>query len=77
MKKFHLAVDVDIQIASWAMDEFLFKYADDSILPNSVRSIEVVTPEVAESNDIDWITGTPEISLEERKTYKLGEVLSA
>lgn len=61
---------------SWAMDEFLFRYADDSILPNSCNSIEVVTPEIAESNDMDWITGTPEISLEERKTYKLGEVLS-
>lgn len=61
---------------SWAMDEFLFRYADDSILPNSCNSIEVVTPEIAESNDMDWISGTPEISLEERKTYKLGEVLS-
>lgn len=61
---------------SWAMDEFIFKYSNDNTLPNFFNCIEVVTPEVAESNDMDWITGTPEISLEGRKTYKLGEVLS-
>lgn len=60
----------------WAIDEFLFKTGEDVILPNTCNSIEVVTKEVAESNDMDWITGTPEISLEERKTYKVGEILS-
>ena len=60
----------------WAIDEFLFKTGEDVILPNTCNSIEVVTKEIAESNDMDWITGTPEISLEERKTYKVGEILS-
>ena len=60
----------------WAVDEFIFLYADNTYLPNSCCHIEVVTEEIAESNDMDWITGTPEISLEERKTYKVGEVLS-
>lgn len=66
-------IQVDTDCAS---DEFLFLYDDNEILPNSCCNIEVVTPEVAESNDNDWLDGEPEISLEERKTYKLGEVLS-
>ena len=53
---------------SWAMDEFLFRYADDSILPNSCCSIEVVTKEVAEDNDKDF-DATEE-------GYKVGEGLS-
>ena len=58
-----------------AYDEFFF-LANGEYLNNACCHIEVVTPEVAESNDMDWITGTPEIDSEERKTYKLGEVLS-
>lgn len=58
-----------------AYDEFYF-LLDGECLDNSFCHIEVVTKEVAESNDMDWITGTPSISLEERKTYKVGEVLS-
>lgn len=54
---------------SWAMDEFLFRYADDSILPNSCCSIEVVTKEVAEGNDKDFDATTEE-------DYKVGEGLS-
>ena len=58
-----------------AYDEFYF-LLDGKYLDNGFCCIEVVTKEVAESNDMDWITGTPSISLEERKTYKVGEVLS-
>ena len=57
---------------SWAMDEFLFRYADDSILPNSCCSIEVVTKEVAESNDRDM----NDLSAEDWEQYKVGEVFS-
>ena len=58
-----------------AYDEFFF-LSNGEYLNNVCCHIEVVTPEVAESNDMDWIKGTPEIDSEERKTYKLGEVLS-
>jgi hypothetical protein len=58
-----------------AYDEFYF-LSNGEYLNNICCHIEVVIPEVAEENDKEWIKGTPSISLEERETYKLGEVLS-
>ena len=67
------SIGVDLH---WAIDEFLLRYTDGIILPNSCCSVEVVTKEVAEENDMCWITGTPELSEEDRKNYKVGEILS-
>lgn len=69
-------VEIILLDANYEVDEFDFLYANGKCLPSSCFHIEVVTKEIAESNDMDWITGTPEISLEERKTYKVGEILS-
>ena len=66
-------VGVDLH---YAVDEFLLRYNDNIVLPNSCSAIEVVTKEVAEENDKCWITGTPELSEEDRKNYKVGEILS-
>ena len=66
-------ISVDLHMAC---DEFLLKYSDGLILPNSCCSVEVVTKDVAEENDMCWITGTPELSKEDRKNYKVGEILS-
>ena len=73
-QNFFSADEVQLDLDN-AYDEFFF-LANGEYLNNVCCHIEVVTPEVAESNDMDWITGTPEIDSEERKTYKLGEVLS-
>ena len=73
-QNFFNADEVQVDLDN-AYDEFFF-LSNGEYLNNACCHIEVVTPEVAESNDMDWITGTPEIDSEERKTYKLGEVLS-
>lgn len=63
-----------IQICTdWAVDEFSLQYKDGEYLPNSCYSIEVVTKEVAESNDKDF---NSDLSVDEIKTYKVGEILS-
>ena len=67
------AVKVDTDMA---YDEFLLCYNKNKYLPNSCYHVEVVTKEIAEENDMNWITGTPELSEEDRKNYKVGEILS-
>ena len=66
-----IAVDLDC-----AYDEFLFRFGDNVILPNSCCTVEVVTKEAAKENDMDWIKGTPELTKEDIKHYKVGEILS-
>lgn len=67
------AIKVDTDMA---YDEFLLCYNKNKYLPHSCDHVEVVTKEVAEENDMNWINGTPELSKEDRKNYKVGEVLS-
>ena len=60
-------VDIDC-----AYDEFYLMYDKDKFLPNSCCSVEVVTKEVAESNDKDMDA----VGDEDEKNYKVGEILS-
>ena len=60
-------IDIDC-----AYDEFYLMYDKDKFLPNSCCSVEVVTKEVAESNDKDMDA----IGDEDEKNYKVGEILS-
>jgi len=55
-----------------AYDEFYLMYDKDKFLPNSCCSVEVVTKEVAESNDKDMDA----VGDEDKKNYKVGEILS-
>ena len=58
-------VDIDC-----AYDEFYLMHDKDNFLPNSCNSVEVVTKEVAESNDRDMD------ATEDEENYKVGEGLS-
>ena len=60
-------IDIDM-----AYDEFYLMYDKDKSLPGSCCSIEVVTKEVAESNDKDMDA----VGDEDEKNYKVGEILS-
>ena len=60
-------VDID-----WAYDEFYLMHDKDKFLPNSCYSVEVVTKEVAGSNDRDMDA----VGDEDEKNYKVGEILS-
>ena len=60
-------IDIDM-----AYDEFYLMYDKDKFLPNSCCSVEVVTKEVAESNDRDMDA----VGDEDEKNYKVGEILS-
>ena len=61
-------IDIDM-----AYDEFYLMYDKDKFLPNSCCSAEVVPKEVAESNDKDF---NYDLSAEDKKNYKVGEILS-
>lgn len=60
-------IDIDC-----AYDEFCLMYDKDKFLPNSCCSVEVVTKEVAESNDRDMDA----VGDEDEKNYRVGEILS-
>jgi hypothetical protein len=60
-------VDIDC-----AYDEFYLMHDKDKFLPNSCNSVEVVTKEVAESNDRDMDA----VGDKDEKNYKVGEILS-
>ena len=60
-------IDIDC-----AYDEFYLMHDKDKFLPNSCCSVEVVTKEVAESNDKDMDA----VGDEDEKNYKVGEILS-
>ena len=60
-----ILVDIDC-----AYDEFYLMHDKDNFLPNSCNYVEVVTKEVAESNDKDMD------STEDGENYKVGEGLS-
>lgn len=60
-----ILIDVDC-----AYDEFYLMHDKDNLLPNSCNSVEVVTKEVAESNDRDMD------ATEDEENYKVGEGLS-
>ena len=55
-----------------ATDEFYVEQTNTNICIH----IEVVTKEVAEGNDQDWLRGDNRFSNEEKATYKVGEILS-
>ena len=60
-----ILIDIDC-----AYDEFYLMHDKDNFLPNSCNSVEVVTKEVAESNDRDMD------ATEDEENYKVGEGLS-
>jgi hypothetical protein len=60
-----ILIDIDC-----AYDEFYLMHDKDNLLPNSCNSVEVVTKEVAESNDRDMD------ATEDEENYKVGEGLS-
>ena len=60
-----ILIDIDC-----AYDEFYLMHDRDNLLPNSCNSVEVVTKEVAESNDRDMD------ATEDEENYKVGEGLS-
>ena len=60
-----ILVDIDM-----AYDEFYLMHDKDNFLPNSCNSVEVVTKEVAKSNDRDMD------ATEDKENYKVGEGLS-
>ena len=62
-----ILVDIDM-----AYDEFYLMHDKDNFLPNSCNYVEVVTKEVAESNDRDMDS----VGDEDKKNYKVGEILS-
>lgn len=57
-----------------AYDEFYF-LSNGEYLNNICCHIEVVTPEVAEENDREWLRDSAYTD-EDRASYKLGEVMS-
>lgn len=60
-----------------ALDEFYLENScDEEGAYSGSIPLEVVTKEVAEGNDKDWLRGDTMYSDEEKKTYKVGEVLS-
>ena len=60
-----------------AYDEFYLAYSKGKYLPNSCCNVEVVTKEVAEENDMEWLKAGSTFAMEEiKKNYKVGEVLS-
>ena len=58
-----------------AYDEFYLAYSENNYLPNSCNNIEVVTKEVAEENDMEYLR-MEDYSKEDLENYKVGEVLS-
>ena len=64
-------IQVDLDSAD---DEFYFLY-NNVYINNICCHVEVVTPEVAESNDHDWLNDI-NYTDEQRASYKLGEVMS-
>ena len=57
-----------------AYDEFFF-LSNNEYLDNILCHIEVVTPQVAEENDREWLRDS-HYTNEDRQSYKLGEVMS-
>ena len=66
-----ISLDLD-----WAYDEFFFKNKADEPLPSSCSLIEVVTREVAEENDLEYLKVDDRFTKEDIEHYKVGEVLS-
>ena len=68
-------LDVDM-----AYDEFYLCYNMEkyrpSFLPNSCCHIEVVTKEIAEENDREYLRSSSDFTKEDLANYKVGEILS-
>ena len=72
IKELHIdEIQVDLDDAD---DEFYFLYNNEYI-NNICCHVEVVTPEIAESNDKEWLSDC-HYTDEDRASYKLGEVMS-
>lgn len=64
----YILVDIDM-----AYDEFYLMYDKDNFLPNSCGKVEVETEYAAREADMSYGLGLTD---EERKHYKVGEILS-